>query len=161
MSLQVVTACKSAAETNTRIDDFLSSFRSELESMDGDTFMEHLVAIAKRKLEGFDSLEEETSSHWSEIVERRYDFEAYRKEVQCLRTLTKDEVITAYDDWLLPVCQKEGKPTKRRRLVIQVIGSGDGANSLGRPVVESDGTVGDYIDGLVEKFHHSINHETW
>ena len=123
MSLQVVTACKSAAETNNRIDDFLSSFRSELESMDRDTFVEHLVAIAKRKLEGFDSLEEETSSHWSEIVERRYDFEAYRKEVQCLRTLTKDEVITAYDDWLLPVCQKEGKPTKRRRLVIQVIGS--------------------------------------
>ena len=97
MSLQVVTACKSAAETNNRIDDFLSSFRSELESMDRDTFVEHLVAIAKRKLEGFDSLEEETSSHWSEIVERRYDFEAYRKEVQCLRTLTKDEVITAYD----------------------------------------------------------------
>ena len=114
---------------------------------------------AKRKLEGFDSLEEETSSHWSEIVERRYDFEAYRKEVQCLRTLTKDEVITAYDDWLLPVCQKEGKPTKRRRLVIQVIGSGDGANSLGRPVV-GDGT-GDYIEGLVEQFHHSVNHETW
>ena len=160
MSLQVVTACKSAAETNNRIDDFLSSFRSELESMDRDTFVEHLVAIAKRKLEGFDSLEEETSSHWSEIVERRYDFEAYRKEVQCLRTLTKDEVITAYDDWLLPVCQKEGKPTKRRRLVIQVIGSGDGANSLGRPVVESDGT-GDYIEGLVEQFHHSVNHETW
>ena len=78
---------------------------------------------AKRKLEGFDSLEEETSSHWSEIVEHLYDFEAYRKEVQCLRTLTKDEVITAFDDWLLPVCQKEGKPTKRRRLVIQVIGS--------------------------------------
>jgi secreted Zn-dependent insulinase-like peptidase len=158
MSLQVVTACKSAAETNNRIDDFLSSFRSELESMDRDTFVEHLVAIAKRKLEGFDSLEEETSSHWSEIVERRYDFEAYRKEVQCLRTLTKDEVITAYDDWLLPVCQKEGKPTKRRRLVIQVIGSGDGANSLGRPVVESDGTG---YDGLVEQFHHSVNHETW
>ena len=161
MSLQVVTACKSAAETNNRIDDFLSSFRSELESMDRDTFVEHLVAIAKRKLEGFDSLEEETSSHWSEIVEHLYDFEAYRKEVQCLRTLTKEEeVITAYDDWLLPVCQKEGKPTKRRRLVIQVIGSGDGANSLGRPVVESDGT-GDYIEGLVEQFHHSVNHETW
>lgn len=160
MSLQVVTACKSAAETDIRIDTFLSSFRSELESMDGDTFVEHLVAIAKRKLEGFASIEEETNSHWSEIVERRYDFEAYRKEVQCLRTLTKDEVIKAYDDWLLPVCPKECKPTKRRRLVIQVIGSGDGANSLGRPVAESDGT-GDYIDGLVEQFHHSVNHETW
>jgi len=93
MSLQVVTACKSAAETNNRIDDFLSSFRSELESMDRDTFVEHLVAIAKRKLEGFDSLEEETSSHWSEIVEHLYDFEAYRKEVQCLRTLTKEEEV--------------------------------------------------------------------
>lgn len=160
MSLQVVTACKSAAETNSRIDDFLSSFRSKLESMDGGTFMEHLVAIAKRKLEGFDSLEDETSSHWSEIVEHRYDFEAYRKEVQCLRTLTKDEVINAYDDWLLPVCRQDGKPTKRRRLVIQVIGSGEGANSLGRPVVESSKT-GDYIDGLVEQFHHSVNHETW
>jgi secreted Zn-dependent insulinase-like peptidase len=113
MSFQVVTACRSADETSSRIDDFLTSFRSELQSMDEQTFMEHLVALAKNKLEGYELLEEETSSYWSEIIECRYDYEAYRKEVQCLKTITKEQVVKACDDWLYSLC-KEGKPAKRR-----------------------------------------------
>ena len=80
--------------------------------MDEQTFMEHLVALAKNKLEGYESLEEETSSYWSEIIECRYDYEAYRKEVQCLKTITKEQVVKACDDWLYSLC-KEGKPAKR------------------------------------------------
>ena len=159
MSFQVVTACKSADETSSRIDDFLSSFRSELQSMDRQTFMEHLVALAKNKLESYESLEEETSCYWSEIIECRHDYEAYRKEVQCLKTITKEQVVKAFDDWLYPLC-KEGKPAKRRRVVIQVIGSGDGPHSLGRPVIENE-RVGDEIDRIVQQFHHAVKHETW
>lgn len=160
MSFRIVTACKSAQEASSRIDDFLNLFRSELESMDDATFMEHLVALAKNKLESFDSLEDETSNHWSEIVEGRYDFEAYRKEVQCLQSISKEELMEAYDAWLSPVC-KDDKPKKRRRLVVHVIGSGDGDASIGRPVVENEKAVGDEIDTIIRQFHNSVKHETW
>lgn len=147
-------------EASSRIDDFLKSFRSELESMDNATFMEHLVGLAKNKLESFDAMDEETGSHWSEIIEGRYDFEAYRKEVQCLRAISKEQLIAAYDEWLHPLCKK-GKPKKRRRMVLHVIGSGDGPASLGRPVIEKGKVVGDEIDRLVHQFHASVKHESW
>ncbi|KAL7536578.1 hypothetical protein ACHAXR_008597 [Thalassiosira sp. AJA248-18] len=160
MSFRVVTSCKSADEASSRIEDFLKSFRSDLESMDNETFMEHLVGLAKNKLESFDSMEEETSSHWSEITEGRNDFEAYRKEVLCLRSLSKQQLIAAYDEWLHPLCKK-GKPKKRRRMVLHVIGSGDGPASLGRPLIENKKAVGDEIDRLVQLFHSSVKHESW
>ena len=147
-------------EVTHRIDEFLRCFRSELVSMGKETYMEHLSGLAKNKLEMFDSLEEECSHYWSEIMEGRYDFDVLRKEVHCLRSITKDKLIAAYDDWLHPVCAK-GKPRKRRRMVLNVIGSGDGAASMGRPLIENMKAVGDEIDSLVHKFHQSVKHETW
>ena len=120
--------------------------------MDEQTFMEHLVALAKNKLEGFDCLEEETSTHWSEITEGRLDFEAHRKEVQCLKSISKDHVLSAYDEWLNPTC-RVGKPTERRRLVIHVIG-----DSAGRPEVVD---VDEEIDRVVRHFQSSVKNETW
>lgn len=120
--------------------------------MDEKTFMEHLVALAKNKLESFDCLEEETCSHWSEITEGRFDFEINRKEVQCLKTISKEHVLRAYDEWLNPIC-RDGKPTERRRLVIHVVGDG----SSGRPVVDD---VGEEIDRIARQFHNSVK-ETW
>jgi len=160
MSFKVVTASKSANEVSTRIDDFLRSFRSEIDSMDKDTYTEHLVGLAKNKLEMYDSLDEECSSHWSEIIEGRYDFDACRKEAHCLKSITKGKLIKAYDEWLNPECPK-GNPKKRRRMVFQVIGSGDGPVSTGRPVVENWKAVGDEIDDLIKKFHQSVKNETW
>ena len=128
--------------------------------MDDKTFIEHLVALAKNKLESFDSMADETSSHWSEITEGRYDFEAYRKEVICLRTISKEQLIAAYDEWLYPVCKK-GDPNKRRCMVLHIIGSGEGSASFGRPVIEHDKAVGDEIDRFVEQFHTSVKQESW
>ena len=142
-------------ETSNRIDEFLQSFRSDLESMDDETFMEHLVALAKNKLESFDCLEEETSAHWSEITEGRFDFEINRKEVQCLKTISKDEVIRAYDEWLNPN-SRDGKPKERRRLVIHVIGNG--VSSIGRPEVED---VGEEIERVVRHVQKAAKNETW
>lgn len=155
-----MTSCKSAEEASSRIDSFLMSFRSELESMSDDIFTEHLVALAKNKLESFDSMEEETDSHWSEMTDGRYDFEAYRKEVHCLRTISKDDLIDAYDKWLHPVCKK-GKQNKRRRMVVHVIGSGEGSASFGRPVIDHEKAVGDEIDRVLQQFHTSVKQESW
>ena len=158
MSFRVVTSCKSAEETSGRIDEFLASFRSDLESMEEDAFLAQLVSLAQNKLEAFDSLEDECGSYWSEIIEGRYDWEAYRKEVLCLRQIRKKDVLDAYDEWLNPVCAK-GRKKKRRKICVHVIGSGEGEASAGRPDFGPD-KVGDRIDDVVAEFHNSTK-ETW
>lgn len=147
-------------EATSRIDEFLKDFRSKLESMDNETYMEHIVGLAKNKLESFDSMADETSSHWSEITEGRNDFDAHRKEVHCLRSISKQQVLDAYDEWLHPICE-QGKPRKRRRMVLHVIGAGEGPASIGRPKIEDEKAVGDEIDRLVELFHASVKRESW
>ena len=57
--------CLPQEEASNRIDEFLKSFRSDLESMDDATFMEHLVSVAKNKLESFVSMTEETFNLFS------------------------------------------------------------------------------------------------
>ncbi|KAL7498190.1 hypothetical protein ACHAWT_006084 [Skeletonema menzelii] len=154
MSFKVTTSCKTADEASARVDRFLGEFRTQLESMSDESFMEHLVSLAKEKLEMFDSMADECGSHWSEICEGRYLFEGHRQEVQCLKTVTKESLLVAYDKWLHPVCGK-GKPKKRRRVVFHVIGKGN----IFRPDDPSE--VGEHIDGLVRDFHNSVKGETW
>lgn len=156
MSFKVTTSCKTADEASARVDRFLGEFRAQLESMSDESFMEHLVSLAKEKLEMFDSMEDECGSYWSEICEGRYDFESHRTEVQCLKSITKESLLTAYDDWLHPVCHK-GKPKKRRRVVFHVIGKG----KVGRPAVDDSSEIGEIVDGLVRDFHKSVKGETW
>ena len=147
-------------EVSLRIDEFLKSFRSDLVAMDNNTYMENLVGLAKNKLEMFDSLEDECSSHWSEIVERRYDWEAHRAEVLTLRCISREKLLHAYDEWFNPVCST-GQPNKRRKMVIHVIGTGEGDASIGRPTVDHSKPVTDAVEDLVKAFHKSVKNETW
>lgn len=154
MCFKVVTTCKSADEVSTRIEKFLSDFRSELMKMSRDTFFEHVVSLAKAKLQKFNSLEEETGSLWSEIVDKRYDFEVHRNEVECLKKKSKEDLLQAFDKWLSP------NSNKRRKLVIHAIGTSEGAASDGRPILEVGECVSVSNDSLVDAFH-KIAGKTW
>ena len=154
----MVTSVVSSEEVITRINDFLCNYRSELIKMTNDDYMNHLVGLAKNKLEMFDSLEEECDSYWSEISEGRYNFETNREEVQCLRSITKELMMNAYDKWLSPICEK-GKPKKRRGMSFRVIGTGD-AVSQGRPLTDSNANLRTQVDDLIEQFH-SKNKDSW
>lgn len=160
MSFKVVTSVVSANDLIKRINQFLSHYRSELINMKHETYMENVIALAKNKLEMFDSLEAECDHYWSEISEGRYDFETHREEVRCLRSITKEMLIDAYDRWFVPVCTK-GIDRKRRGLVFHVIGSCDGVVSEGRPVItDSNASLGRQVDDLVAQFH-TKNKDTW
>eukprot|EP00804_Cyclotella_cryptica_P020270 CCRYP_015887-RA/>CCRYP_015887-RA protein AED:0.05 eAED:0.05 QI:160/1/1/1/1/1/6/125/1294 len=159
ISFKVVTSVKSSMEVRERIDNFLEQYRLELMTMSNETYMEHLVGLAKNKLEMFDSLEDECDNHWSEIIEGRYDFECHREEVNCLRSITKERLIEAYNSWLAPVCDK-GLRNKRRGMAFHVIGSGDGDVSNGRPLKDSLKPVGEQVDDLVAHFHADTK-DTW
>lgn len=156
MHFCVVTSTKSAAETVERINRFLAEYRQELSDMKDEEFMEHVVGLAKNKLDMYNSLPEETSSLWGEIRDGRYDFQIHRNEAVCLRSVSKERVVAAYDEWLSPT-RPDGSPNKRRMLVVQVIGPSDAA---GRPVVD-ESIVHDHIDEAIQTFQKSIGNETW
>eukprot|EP00957_Ditylum_brightwellii_P100789 7682695-Ditylum_brightwellii.AAC.1 len=166
MCFKVVTNCKSADEVSTRIDQFIAEYRSELINMKAEAFMEHVVGLTKDKLQRFNSLEEEAGSLWSEIVEGRYDFEVHRNEAEVLRQLSKENLIEAFDKYLLapassptpppsgisPSTSIEGGDRKKKRkkkkkasgtsfprkLTVKVIGTADGEASNGRPDINVD-----------------------
>jgi secreted Zn-dependent insulinase-like peptidase len=154
LCFQVTTACRSANDVSDRIEKFLTDFRNDLEAMNKETFFEHVVSLAKDKLQMWNSLEEETSTLWSEIIENRYDFEIHRNEVECLKKITKDDVLKAFDKHLNP------KNKKRRKLDIHTIGTTEGLASDGRPVVSSDDNIGDLINEEVATFR-KIAGKSW
>lgn len=149
----VTTNVKSAAEVVERIDKFLTEFRQELVGMSKVDFYEHLVGLAKQKLDIFNQLSEETGCLWAEIHDGRFEWEAWRNETVFLRGISKDDVLKAFDAWLRPgQC--------RNIMAVQVIGAGNTEASAGRPVVAAD-RFGAFVDEQVEGFHQLCKNQTW
>mmetsp|Transcript_8221 Transcript_8221/g.12707 ORF Transcript_8221/g.12707 Transcript_8221/m.12707 type:complete len:132 (+) Transcript_8221:1245-1640(+) len=126
--------------------------------MKEEEFMENLVGVAKTKLQMFNSLEEECNHLWEEISNYRCEWDIYRNEVICLRSITKDDLIKGFDKWFLPAAS--GNKKARRKLVVQVIGSGDGPSSVNRPVVETE-HVASYIDEKIQEVYKEAGCKTW
>ena len=125
--------------------------------MTPEDYMEHLVALAKDKLDMFNSLSEETSSFWAEIRDCRFDWEVNRNEALALRNITKVMVLDAFDKWLNPASKE------RRMLNVQAIcGLNDGGDACeGRPEVEP-ANIGKYCDDQVHEFHNAVcKNQTW
>jgi secreted Zn-dependent insulinase-like peptidase len=150
----VTTNVKTAAEIVERIDKFLIDFRADLVEMSQTDFYEHLVGLAKQKLEMYNGLSEETDQLWSEIDCGRFEWEVWRSETLCLKDITKDDVLVALDAWMLP-------GTKRNALAVQVIGYGKTNASIGRPVIEGEQSVADYADEQVREFRTLCKNQIW
>jgi nardilysin len=153
MHFCVVTASKTAQETVDRIERFLLEFRQELADMSTGEFMEHLVGLATEKLTMFHSLSEQTNHFWSEIRDGRYKWECEREEVICLKTITKEQTLEAYDKWISP----ENK--KCRRLSVKVIAS-EGPAAEGRPDVNQE-DVELFADQCVAACHSFCKNQTY
>lgn len=150
---KVVTSVKSAEEVVERVDRFLTEFRETLGDMPKEVFHSHVTAVAQQKLDMFNSLSEETSSYWDEIVDGRFEWQAWRNEAVELRTITKEDVTSAFDKWLIP-----GIP--RSMLILKVIGTGESACSKGRPEIDPK-DVEDFCDLEIGKFHEMCNQQYW
>lgn len=124
--------------------------------MKAEDYMENLVALAKEKLDMFNSLAEETSCFWNEIRDCRYDWEVNRNEALALRNVTKEQVLDAFDKWLNP------NSPERRVVFVQVIcGLKDGGDAaLGRPEV-TPAHIGSYCDDRVHEFHEICKKQVW
>lgn len=142
-----------------RIDRFIVEYRKELENMTQERFMENLVGLAKNKLLMSSSLSDECDGFWAEITDYRYDWQVKLNEILALRRMTKEDVMTKYDEWLMPTCSK-GKTKQRRAIAVQVIGAQDGPSSIGRPLVDtSDASA--FIEDEISAFHKLAGDATW
>lgn len=121
--------------------------------MSDDVFVENVVGVAKNKLDKFNSLEEECSHLWGEILERRYDWEVHRNEALSLRSLTKKQVLEAFNTWLHP------ETKSRRKMSVYAIGTTEGQASIGRPVVTC--STKEMVDDSVKGFHKAGGNNTW
>jgi secreted Zn-dependent insulinase-like peptidase len=149
----VVTPSRNADETVARIERFLLEYRQTVEDMSTDEFTEIMIGLANDKLNMFNSMPEETNHYWSEICEHRYKWEDHREEVLHLKTITKDEILKAYDEWLSP------NNNKRRQLTVKIIAS-EGPAAIGRPDVKPD-DVSDFNDDAVKAIHSACKNQTY
>ena len=138
------------------MEKFLLDFREEIIAMKDEFFMENVRGLATNKLEMYSSLEAECSDLWSEILDCRYAWQSLRNDALLLRSISKDDVLEAYDEWLYPVCS-DGNQRKRRCLAIIVEGSSMSKDEE----FESAEKVGEMIDKRVEAFNKKIGNKTW
>ena len=157
MSFRVVSAAKNATEITSRIDRFLLEYRKELANMSKDTFTEHVVGLAKIKLQMHNSLDEETAALWYECTIDRHEWEVHRNEAFCLREITLDDLLSCYDEYFYP--GGANAENERRRITIQVIGTGKDSSD-GRPAIDS-AEVDEEVDKMIASFHKSTGEAVW
>ena len=156
MSFRVVSAVKSAKEITSRIDRFLLEYREELAKMPKEIFSDNLVGLAKIKLQMHNSLDEENGAFWYECTTGRYEWEVHRNEALRLREVTLEDLLSCYDEYFYPGTLE--KRNERRRITIQVIGSGKEED--GRPAIEP-AKVDEEVDKSIATFHKSTGGAVW
>uniref|UniRef100_A0A915PZQ4 Insulin-degrading enzyme n=1 Tax=Setaria digitata TaxID=48799 RepID=A0A915PZQ4_9BILA len=80
-----------------RIENFLLKFRSDLEKMSDDEFLDNVEALATKRLEKPKTMKAQAGRYWTEVDSGFYLFERDHVEVPILRKLTKADVIEYFD----------------------------------------------------------------
>uniref|UniRef100_A0A0R3RZQ2 Insulin-degrading enzyme n=1 Tax=Elaeophora elaphi TaxID=1147741 RepID=A0A0R3RZQ2_9BILA len=80
-----------------RIENFLVTFRSDLEKMPDDEFLDNVEALATKRLEKPKTMKAQAGRYWAEVDSGFYLFERNDIEVPILRKLTKADVIEYFD----------------------------------------------------------------
>ena len=104
---------------DSRIEAFLSSLENSLGELPDEEFKTHVEALATKRLERPKKLSVRNGRYWSEILSQHYNFDRDVVEVEVLRGLTKEDVLTFYKTHI-------ADSTTRRKLSCQVISTCEG-----------------------------------
>merc|ERR1712168_577281 len=113
------------------MEEFYTSFEETLLALTEEQFTDYVEGLAVQKLEKPKRLSAETWRFWSEIRKKQYHFNRNDMDVEALRKLTKDDVISFYRRFISPASQD------RTRLAVVVLGKD--ATSLKDGVMEEEG----------------------
>lgn len=84
-----------------RIEEFLEQFGKFVKAdLTDDNFSKFKQALKDKKLTKLKNLSEEVTKFWNSIINGYYDFQEREKHVKVLDTITKDEFIKFYDDYV-------------------------------------------------------------
>ncbi|KAL0929432.1 a-pheromone processing metallopeptidase ste23 [Colletotrichum truncatum] len=86
----------------SRIEAFLNLFSNNLDSMSESEFKGHKRSLINELLEKFENLDEESESHWHQIVSGYYDFEQGQKDAEHIRALTKADMMEFFQRYIKP-----------------------------------------------------------
>ncbi|XP_036067708.1 insulin-degrading enzyme isoform X2 [Oryzias melastigma] len=93
----------------SRVEAFLLSMETALEEMNEEVFQKHIQALAVRRLDKPKKLSAECAKYWAEITSRQYNFHRDSIEVEHLKTLTKDDIVVFFREWLAVTAPKRRK----------------------------------------------------
>jgi len=116
-AFKVVTSTKTAKQCEERLELFVDELRVELTKMKMEDFKDNVIGLAKNKLQMWNSLSEQTSHIWGEIVERSYRYEVLRDEVISLKSIVKDDLYPVYEKWFM---KQHGK---RKCFAVHIVGA--------------------------------------
>jgi len=120
---------------DTRIELFIHTLGETLAAMDDTEFNQHVEALATKRLEKPKKLSVRNGRYWSEILSQHYNFSRDEVEVECLRTLTKEDIVSFYN-------QHISTTENRKKLSCHVLSKCEGG--AGHP--ETPAMVNGFVD---------------
>lgn len=93
----IVQSNRHPAYVEERIETFLTSMKSQVESMSNEEFEKHKSALAALKLEKPKRLSAQFSRYLNEISVQQYHFDRSNSEVNVLKGITKDQFMKFYE----------------------------------------------------------------
>ncbi|XP_064472121.1 nardilysin-like [Ornithodoros turicata] len=134
------------------IEAFLRKFSAKIQQMTDKQFQSRVQSLMKRKSVSDFTLKDEADLYWEEITSAGYVFDRLTQEVEFLKTLSSDD----FKGWcisLLPF-NSQGGGAHRRKLSIQVVGSGEAAlaesRSLSSGLLDTQSSSGTDMDAVTD-----------
>ncbi|XP_074640666.1 insulin-degrading enzyme-like [Tubulanus polymorphus] len=106
-----------------RVEAYLLYIESFLENMTDEVFKRHVSALETKILEKPKKISQQNSKYWAEISCQQYNFERDTVEVAQIKTLTKDDIVKFYKEFIAP------NAPKRRKLALYVKSGANGDTS--------------------------------
>uniref|UniRef100_A0AAX7U4V8 Nardilysin a (N-arginine dibasic convertase) n=1 Tax=Astatotilapia calliptera TaxID=8154 RepID=A0AAX7U4V8_ASTCA len=98
-----------------KIEEFLTSFGEKLNALTEEAFNTQVTALVKLKECEDTHLGEEVDRNWAEVVTQQYVFDRLNREIEALKQMTRDELVS----WF-----KEHRGQSSRKLSVHVVGFG-------------------------------------
>ncbi|KAA0712124.1 Nardilysin [Triplophysa tibetana] len=118
----------------TKIEEFLVNFGEKLTDLSDEGFQTQATALIKLKECEDTQLADEVDRNWFEVVTQQYVFERLHKEIEILKDITKDELVSFF---------MHHRGAISRKLSIHVVGYGEEETQTHengpKPALESQG----------------------
>ncbi|KAJ5318143.1 hypothetical protein PENANT_c043G01376 [Penicillium antarcticum] len=115
----IIQSERSAPYLESRIESFLREFGPILDKMPEDEFEGHKRSVINKRLEKLKNLASETNRYWSHIGSEYFDFLQHETDAANVRTLTKEDMIAFYRQYIDP------SSTTRAKLAIHLNAQAD------------------------------------